>query len=79
MSRHRTAAGNLPSGRRTVKPSPGVRPVSQLLLGIAILVGWAAITFGLHPQTGWIHLGLIVGVLLVIRGIVLRDATAPPR
>jgi hypothetical protein len=53
--------------------------VSQLLLGIAILVGWAAITFGLHPQTGWIHLGLIVGVLLVIRGIVLRDATAPPR
>lgn len=42
-------------------------------LGLAILAGWAVLTFGVRPDTGWIHVLLIAGVLLVIRGIAGRE------
>jgi hypothetical protein len=47
--------------------------MAQVALGLAILAGWAAVTFGVRPDTGWIHVLLIAGVVLVIRGIVGRD------
>lgn len=49
--------------------------MAQLAVGLLILAAWGIITFVVHPETGWIHVGLIVGVLLVIRGIVARDET----
>ncbi len=51
--------------------------MSQLLLGLVILAAWAAVVYGLQPASGWIHLLLIGGVILVIRGIVLRDPGDP--
>jgi len=42
-------------------------------VGLLILGAWSVVTFVVQPDTGWIHVGLIVGVLLVIRGIVARD------
>ncbi len=45
----------------------------QIAVGLLILAAWGVVTFAVHPNTGWIHVGLIVGVLLVIRGIVARD------
>lgn len=50
--------------------------MAYLVSGLLILAAWAAITFGIHPDSGWIHIGLIVGVILVIRGIVARDEAA---
>lgn len=47
--------------------------MAQIAVGLIILAAWAVVTFGVHPDTGWIHVGLVVGVLLVIRGIVAND------
>lgn len=51
----------------------------ELLAGLALLVAWGVLQFAVQPATGWIHVALVAGVILVIRGIVLRDAgaTAP--
>ncbi len=49
----------------------------ELVVGLLLLVGWAVLQFSVQPATGWIHLLLIAGVGLVIRGIALRDADGP--
>ncbi len=45
----------------------------ELLSGLALLVVWGVLQFVVQPVTGWIHVALIAGVVLVIRGIVTRD------
>ncbi|MCA9721626.1 MAG: hypothetical protein KC489_04335 [Gemmatimonadetes bacterium] len=45
----------------------------QIGAGLAILAAWGVLTFGIQPATGWIHVLLIAGVLLVIRGIAGRE------
>lgn len=49
----------------------------ELVVGATLLLVWAALQFGAGSTSGWIHLLLIAGVLLVIRGIVSRDAMRP--
>ena len=48
----------------------------ELLSGIALLLVWAGLQFAVQPATGWIHVVLIAGVVLVIRGIVRRTPAA---
>jgi hypothetical protein len=48
----------------------------ELLSGLALLIVWGVLQFVVQPITGWIHVALIVGVVLVIRGIVQRDPGA---
>ena len=45
----------------------------DLLLGLLITAVWTALQFVLQVESGWIHLMLIAGVILIIRGIVLKD------
>lgn len=45
----------------------------ELLAGLALTVIWGVLQFVVQPATGWIHVLLIAGVVLIIRGIVLRD------
>jgi hypothetical protein len=44
----------------------------ELLSGLAMLVVWGILQFVVQPVSGWIHVALIAGVVLVIRGIVGR-------
>lgn len=51
----------------------------ELLTGIALLFAWVGLQFVVQPVTGWIHVALIAGVVLVIRGIVRRAPAASGR
>lgn len=46
----------------------------ELLTGLSLIVSWIGLQYLVQPRTGWIHAVLIVGVVLVIRGVVARDA-----
>ncbi|MDZ4258099.1 MAG: hypothetical protein U0974_05535 [Gemmatimonadales bacterium] len=46
----------------------------ELLAGLALIVVWVVLQFAAALATGWIHLLLIAGVVLVIRGVGGRDA-----
>ncbi len=48
----------------------------DLGLGALLLAVWGFLQFMVQPQTGWIHVLLIAGVLMVIRGITLRGEAA---
>jgi hypothetical protein len=72
--RHRTAKGIIPA-RTGVVNSRG--HVTELLIGIALLAAWGVLQFGAAATSGWIHLGLIAGVILVIRGIAQGDGAKP--
>jgi hypothetical protein len=48
----------------------------DLILGFLLLAAWAYLQFVVQPVTGWIHVLLIGGVLMIIRGIALRGETA---
>lgn len=50
--------------------------MSELLIGALLLAAWLVLQFGTTIASGWIHLALIAGVILVIRGIALRDEEA---
>jgi len=50
--------------------------VRDLLIGFLLLAGWGVLQFGTATRSGWIHVLLIAGVLLVIRGIALRGEPA---
>jgi hypothetical protein len=50
--------------------------VRDFAIGSILLAIWAYLQFVVQPVTGWIHVLLIAGVLMVIRGIVLRGETA---
>ncbi len=49
----------------------------ELLAGLALIAAWGVLQFVVQPATGWIHVLLIAGVVVVIRGIVVRDAARP--
>ncbi len=42
----------------------------DLVAGLALLAVWAVLQFAVQPATGWIHVFLSAGVVLIIRGIV---------
>lgn len=48
----------------------------DLWFGFILLAVWGYLQFVVQPLTGWIHVLLIAGVLMVIRGIALRDETS---
>ena len=50
----------------------------DLAIGAMLLAAWAILQFVVQPLTGWIHLLLIAGVLLLIRGIALRGEKTSP-
>ncbi len=43
----------------------------DLVIGLLITLGWGVLQFGTPYTAGWIHVLLIAGVLLIIRGIAL--------
>jgi hypothetical protein len=50
-------------------------PTVSLALGAALLAAWALLTFVAPTGTGLVHALLAAGVLLLVRGIALRDAS----
>jgi hypothetical protein len=42
----------------------------SLVLGLLFLVAWIALVFVLHLPTGWPHLLLAAGLILLIRRVV---------
>jgi hypothetical protein len=51
---------------------------ATLLVAIAALLLWVALLFGL-PPSGWIHVPLAVGVILLVRWIALRNSVNSKR
>lgn len=49
----------------------------DLIIGLLLIVGWGVVQFAVQPATGWFHVALIVGVLMVIRGVVTSEAPPP--
>jgi len=45
----------------------------ELLAGLLSLIAWGVLQFVVQPATGLIHIALVAGVILVIRGVVLRS------
>ena len=58
-----------PLAPRSSRPPGGT--LRDLILGTLIIAAWLVLQFGTVSPTGWIHLLLIAGVGLVIRGITL--------
>jgi hypothetical protein len=50
-----------------------------IIVGVIMLVIWAAFVFIVNNAPGFIHLFLTVGLFLVIWRIVARGAPMPPR
>ena len=58
-----------------------MRPSHWLILGaVASVLAWILLAFVLAYPTGWVHVPLVIGVLLIVRAIVAADAErhAPP-
>ena len=55
---------------------PGCVLVFELALGTLLLAAWAALQFAVQPMSGAFHLLLLVGALLLIRGVALRPDRA---
>ncbi len=52
----------------------------EFVIGLLLVAVWAVVFFALQPATGMIHLALVAGVALIIRGIaVSKWGTPPPR
>jgi hypothetical protein len=51
----------------------------ELLGGLALLAFWIVLQFVVQSTTGWIHVALAAGVILVIRGIVVSKWGTPER
>jgi len=49
----------------------------EFISGIALLVLWAILQFVVQPATGFIHIALAAGVILVIRGIAVSKWGTP--
>ena len=49
------------------------------MLGIVLLVLWAALWLGFHVVSGVVHLLLLAGALFLIWGLVTRGARAVDR
>lgn len=52
----------------------------EFISGLFLLGVWVVLQFVVRPTTGWIHVALAAGVILVIRGIARsRWGTPPPK
>ena len=50
-----------------------------LVFAVICLVAWAGLAFVLQIASGWIHLPLIAGTLLLVRAIAdVDESTRPP-
>jgi hypothetical protein len=52
--------------------------VRDLILGLLLIAAWLVLQFGTASPSGWIHLLLIAGVGLLIRGITLASPGERP-
>lgn len=46
----------------------------ELIGGLACIAAWLVLQFVVQPATGWIHVALVAGVVLLIRGIAGKPA-----
>jgi len=53
------------------------QPMVALVIGLLLVAGWAVVFFAVQPATGLIHLALVVGVALIIRGIAVSKWGSP--
>jgi uncharacterized membrane protein len=51
-------------------------PKLSLLVALPALLAWAVLTFLVGTASGWVHVLLAAGVLLLVRWIALRDDPA---
>jgi uncharacterized membrane protein len=49
----------------------------EFVAGLALLALWIVLQFVVQATTGWIHVALAAGVILVIRGIVVSKWGTP--
>jgi len=49
----------------------------ELILGLALLAIWGVLQFVVQSTSGFIHIALAAGVILVIRGIALSGPARP--
>jgi len=49
-----------------------MRPTLSLMLALPALLIWAILTFVVGVPTGWVHVLLAAGVLLLVRWLALR-------
>jgi uncharacterized membrane protein len=50
----------------------------EFISGLFLLGVWVVLQFVVRPTTGWIHVALAAGVILVIRGIARSQWGTPP-
>jgi ABC-type amino acid transport system permease subunit len=63
------------SGRHVVRVIGWV--MVEFVSGILLLVLWVILQFVVQPATGFIHIALAAGVILVIRGIAVSKWGTP--
>ena len=51
-------------------------PKLSLLVALPALLAWTVLTFLLGTESGWVHVLLALGVLLLVRWIALGDEPA---
>lgn len=49
----------------------------ELLLGIALIVTWLVLQFVVRSTSGFIHIALAAGVILIVRGIAVSKWGTP--
>jgi hypothetical protein len=52
--------------------------VIEFIAGLLLIAVWGILFFVARPATGWIHLALGLGVVLVVRGIAVSRWGTPP-
>ena len=48
-------------------------PRLSLLVAVTALLAWAVLVFAVGAPSGWVHVLLAAGVLLLVRWLALRD------
>lgn len=72
--RHRPAMAIIRRNGDSVKPRKTMR---DFILGVALLAIWIVLQFVVQSTSGFIHIALAAGVVLVIRGIALSKWGTP--
>ena len=49
----------------------------EFLLGLACIVAWVVLQFVVQSTSGFIHVALAAGVILIVRGIVVSKWGTP--
>ena len=72
--RHRPAVAIIRTKRTIVKPRELMR---DFVLGLVCIAIWIVLQFVVQSTSGFIHVALAAGVILIIRGIVLSRWGTP--